>query len=118
MIKEDEVKPPHKNKNSKSKKPRIKQSDKGLVIPRAVMRRVFYNVYDQPIYMRITRCAEDAFDMIHSATENHTVGVLSDANLISRFSGRVTVLPKDIFLARELRRLDDKIYYHYYRYKS
>ena len=40
---------------------------------------------------------------MQEATESYVIGVLSDANLCALHSRRVTLMPRDLFLARRLR---------------
>ena len=58
----------------------------------------------QPPNSKITyRFASAALDAIQEATEAYVVSLLSDSNLCAIHAKRVTVMPKDLLLARRLR---------------
>jgi histone H3 len=50
-----------------------------------------------------TRWTEDALDALQHATEAYLVGLNEDTNLCAIHAKRVTIMPKDIVLARKIR---------------
>ena len=46
---------------------------------------------------------------LHGASEDYLIGLLSDANMCAIHTKRVTIMPKDIHLARKIRGETDKI---------
>ena len=54
-----------------------------------------------------------AVSCLHIASEHYIVGLFEDANLCCNHRGRVTLLPKDIVLARRLR---GELHYDKYKY--
>lgn len=49
----------------------------------------------------------DAIEALQHAAEDYTINLLSDANLCAIHAKRVTIMPKDLFLARRIRGLRD-----------
>jgi histone H3 len=45
--------------------------------------------------------------VLHLATEDYLVGLLEDAYLCSLHAKRVTMIPKDLMLARRIRGIND-----------
>jgi histone H3 len=54
-------------------------------------------------YKSDLRFATDAFFALQEAAEAYLVGLLEDANLCAIHAKRVTVMPKDMQLARRIR---------------
>lgn len=57
--------------------------------------------------MTLRRWRVDALEALQEASEDFLVGVMEDANLCAIHAKRVTIMPKDIHLARRIRGLRD-----------
>lgn len=78
------------------------QKSTELLIRRAPFRRLVREVATAGARADL-RFAVSAVDAIQEAAEAYVVGILEDTNLCSLHAGRVTVMPKDLLLARRLR---------------
>ncbi len=78
------------------------QASVDLVLRKAPFYRLVKEVSAQWVNtpVRFTRAAMDA---VQEATESYVTGVLADSNLCALHARRVTVMPRDIHLARRLR---------------
>lgn len=55
--------------------------------------------------MTFRRWRVDALEALQEASEDFLVGVMEDANLCAMHGKRITIMPKDIHLARRIRGL-------------
>ena len=78
------------------------QKSTELLIRRAPFRRLIREVCEN-VMQRSLRFQSSAMDAIQEASEAHLINVLEAANLVAIHSRRVTVMPRDIQLARRLR---------------
>jgi histone H3 len=80
------------------------QASTNTLIPKAPFRRLLKEmVYDQSNGKVAHNFASAAVTCIQEATESYLVSLLSDANLCALHAKRVTLMPKDLHLARRLR---------------
>ena len=77
------------------------QKSVNLLIPKLPFRRVVRELIQE--YYRDLRIQETALQALHTAAEAYLVEVFEDANLCAIHGKRVTLLPRDIVLARRLR---------------
>ncbi len=79
-----------------------------LLLPKLPFQRVVRSVVSDFAYGDL-RMTSDSLGALQGASENHLVGVFEDANLVAIHSKRVTIMPKDIQLARKIRGDTDKL---------
>mmetsp|Transcript_41381 Transcript_41381/g.69008 ORF Transcript_41381/g.69008 Transcript_41381/m.69008 type:complete len:99 (+) Transcript_41381:1737-2033(+) len=70
---------------------------------RSVTREISDKLQSRPEQEGDYRWGAEALDAIQEAAEAYMVQIFEDANLCCIHAGRVTVMPKDIQLARRLR---------------
>lgn len=81
---------------------RLQQTTHTLV-PRIHFSRVIRDVAMSIVGGREFRWASEALEAIQTATEAYLVGLFEDANLCAIHAKRVTIMVKDIYLARRIR---------------
>ena len=81
---------------------RLQQSTNTLV-PRIHFSRVIRDVAFSIAGGRDFRWASEALEAIQTAAESYLVGLFEDANLCAMHAKRVTIMTKDLFLARRIR---------------
>ncbi|XP_026193429.1 histone H3 [Cyclospora cayetanensis] len=76
-----------------------------LLIPRAPFFRLVREVAQKftPPYFGMYRFTSAALEAIQCAAEAFVTGLLEDSNLCALHAGRVTLMPKDLHLARRIR---------------
>ena len=52
---------------------------------------------------QVTRFRPDALDALQEASEAYLIGLFDDVNLVAIHAKRVTIMPRDMQLARRLR---------------
>ena len=77
------------------------QKSTDLVVQRAPFRRLVRETMQKT--KDSMRISQTALDAIQEATEMHVTSLLTDANLCALHAKRVTVMPRDLVLARRLR---------------
>lgn len=77
------------------------QRSTGLLIPRATFNRMARDVGAE--HKADIRFQRQALEALQEAAEAYMVGLYNDSNLLAIHSKRVTVLPRDIQLARLIR---------------
>jgi histone H3 len=77
------------------------QKTSGLLIRRAPFQRMVREVAQ--VAKAGLRWQSAALAAMQEATESYVIGLLSDSNLCALHARRVTVMPRDIHLARRLR---------------
>jgi histone H3 len=79
------------------------QASTDILIRRAPFRRLCQEIMLTQFNVSRLRFTQSAMDCMHEATEAYLVGLFEDANLCALHAKRVTVMPKDLHLARRLR---------------
>ena len=79
------------------------QESTHCIIPRAAMCRVIHEMIQFPYTTSDYRITHEAISALHEAAEVFIVGLFEDANLIAIHAKRVTMMSKDIQLARRIR---------------
>jgi histone H3 len=79
------------------------QKSTELLIPKAPMSRAVKEVMISVKGGSDMRMQSIALAAVHEASEAYTVGLMEDVNLCAIHAKRVTVMPKDIQLARRIR---------------
>ena len=79
------------------------QKSTELLIPKAPMSRLVKEVLQYACGKPDYRMQSIALAAVHEASEAYTVGLMEDVNLCAIHAKRVTVMPKDIQLARRIR---------------
>lgn len=82
------------------------QKSTELLIPRLSFQRVIRNIIKEmfPSMDKPFLFQSMALHALHEAAETYIVGLLEDSNLCAIHSRRVTVMPRDLLLARRIRR--------------
>jgi histone H3/H4 len=73
------------------------------LVPRIHFSRVIRDVAMSIIGGQQLRWASEALEAVQTATEAYLIGLFEDANLCAIHAKRVTIMVKDIFLARRIR---------------
>ena len=77
------------------------QKSTSLLIRKLPFQRLVRKVAQD--YMTHSRFRPDAIDALHVDAEDHMVGIFEDACRLTILAKRVTIMPKDILLARIIR---------------
>ena len=77
------------------------------LIPRAPFVRLCREIMQDVSGRPDLRFSEEAVDALQEATEAYLVALFEDAQLCAIHAGRVTLMPRDMALARKLRRERD-----------
>jgi histone H3 len=79
------------------------QKTTNLLIPKIAISRVIKDITQNVLNKTTTRFQASAIEAIHHAAEAYLVALFEDANLCTLHGKRVTVMDRDIRLARRLR---------------
>jgi histone H3 len=79
------------------------QKSTELLIRKRPFGRLVREIMEDIAPVHINRIAAPALEALQEAAEAYIVGLFEDANLVSVHCKRVTVLPKDMRLARRIR---------------
>ena len=77
------------------------QKSTELLIRKLAMARIIQEVAQD--FKKDLRFQKDAIAAVHEATESYAVGLMEDTNLCAIHAKRVTIMPKDMQLARRIR---------------
>ena len=79
------------------------QQSTNTLVPRIHFSRVIRDIAFSSVGGRDFRWASEALEAIQTAAEAYLVGLFEDANLCAMHAKRVTIMTKDLFLARRIR---------------
>ncbi len=77
------------------------QKTTNLLIPKAPFQRVVREICQS--YMQDIRFQRPALEALQEATEAYLIGLFEDTNLLAIHANRVTIMGKDMTLARRIR---------------
>ena len=92
--------PRFKRGNPAFREIRIYQKSTALLIPKAAFSRLVREITQK--YKKNARFQSEALDALQEAAEMFLVQLFQDTNLCAIHAKRVTILPKDILLARKI----------------
>ena len=105
-IKPGGVKKPHRYRPGTVALREIRRYQKttDLLIRKAPFQRLVRELLDDvQTTIKVERCTGSSILALQEAAEAHLVGVKEDTNLVALHAKRVTIMPKDIQLARRIR---------------
>ncbi len=82
---------------------RLYQKTNGLLLRKLPFQRLVREIGQENVRNFPARFASNAILALQEASEAYLVGLMEDSNLCAIHSRRVTIMPKDIQLARKIR---------------